>query len=609
MRYIAFLLLICSAAFAESDVRTAALDSKPELDKPISLTMRAAQIREVLDKVQAETGARLRPEREIADDKATVYVKNKPARDVLKALAHCFNLCWAESEIGSVRSLRLCTDRDSSAAIRQRQYDDYLAILKQFDTELQATATYLRSGQQFERPPYVQGQNMDEYWRLGQRWYATRSPDGGAMVLQFLNLSESERKDLFGGKELTFAGGAIAEEAKKHYPEATSFRFWIEPSLAGYLLQGSAQPAMEPKDWVLLTMALFDDSRYDKVVQSANEALLKDTALAKDLPALKNEEKVVKEVSKPGEGSGATPMTMSDGLLPIAQAIETPVVAQYISEYQPALPSAIKAGERLAQLCAQHKFIIERDGDFLLAKYALWHRMKDREVPEATIRRWQASSAGLPYPTFDALAEMGSMSWGQVRGTINNARYWLGMPDLSEIARCEYPLKLYASLNPTQQRTVWSGVRINVSSLKPEQQVLFMQAFEIKSRPTYAQAKDASWPQKAQFSIQDQGPGGASLVAVAQAHVLGSANLMDSVPKEFKDMPADQAYQYMLTHRKEVDELVSNAAKQFLDKIASEHPEIPRKSISIYAERECIFQLTLEDHPSTNDLIYCMKMM
>ena len=450
MRSVSYIIavLLCAAA-VHCDVRTAALDGRPDLNKTISLTLRAASIREVLEKVQTETGVRLRPDRDVAEDKATIFVKDKPARDVLKALAHCFNLGWTESEVGSSRFLSLLMDRDSVAAMRQRQYDDFLAASKQFNTELKAAAEYIRAKQVYTPPEQQTGQSMDDYWRLQFRQMTTQVAYRGAMVLQFLNLSESQRKDLFEGKEVTIDGGIVAE-AKEHYPEVTSITFWIERSLNGYLLQGTVQPALQPKDWFLLTMAMFDDVGYDKKVQTANEALLKDTALAKDLPATKPGEKVIMppspqtdpyssqpvSVAKPGEGSAATPATMSDGLLPIAEALGIPVVAQYVSEYQAASPNTpSKAGERLAQLCTQHRFTIEREGDFLLAKYTLWHRMRDREVPEEKIRRWQQSSTGLPYPTFDALAEMGSMSWGQVRGIINNGRYWLGMPDLSEIAR------------------------------------------------------------------------------------------------------------------------------------------------------------------------------
>ena len=622
--YCILAILLCGmAAHCDVDPRTAALDGQKGLDKPISLNLRAASIRAVLDKVQTETGVRLRPDRDIAEDKATIFAKDKPARDILRALAHCFNLCWAESEVGSSRFLSLYMDRDSTAKMRQRHYDDYLAAAKQFDTELQAAATYIRAGTVFEVPQYTQGQNLDEYWRLQQRQAATQESHRAAMVLQYLNLSEPQRKDLFEGKEVTVEAGAIVEEAKKRYPEVTSITFWIERSLNGYLLQGTVQPALQPKDWFLLTMAMFDDARYDKVVQTANEALLKDTALAKDLPGPKTAEKPttattppqdplqLTKVPKPGEGSGATPTTMSDGILPIAETLGIPVVAQYISEYQPANPTQPKASERLAQLCTMHKFTIEREGDFLLVKAMLWHRMRDREVPEEKIRRWQQASTGMPLPPFDVQVEMGSLSWGQVRGIISNGRYWLGALDLSALARCEYALKLYNSLNPTQKRAWGEGTKIVVASLRPEQQAMFMQAFEMKARPTYAAATDASWPQTAQFSMQDAGLGGIFLMAIAQMRTLGTSNLMNSIPQELRDqisaMSQEELYAYQLSHRKDAEEVVAAAVKALLDKVAGEHPEIPRKSIGIYSLRACVFQMGLGQHNDTSYLAYCAK--
>lgn len=122
------LALLAGTAYAQSDLRTMALKTKPGLEKTITLSMRAASLREVLDKVEAQTGVKLRPERDIAEDKATICVKDKPARDVLRAIAKCFNLGWAETEVGGAMCLTLYMDKESRKAMDQRMNDDYAAI-------------------------------------------------------------------------------------------------------------------------------------------------------------------------------------------------------------------------------------------------------------------------------------------------------------------------------------------------------------------------------------------------------------------------------------------------------------------------------------------------
>ena len=637
------LVALSCTAFAQRDARTAALDTNPGLDKPITISLRAASIREVLDEVEAETGVRLRPEREIAEDKATIYAKEKPAREVLRALAHCFNLCWTDSEIGRFRFLHLFTDRDSNAELRRRHYEDYLAITNQFDQEIQTTVQYIRSEQEYEPPQNIGSLSGDDYDRLRRRQYGTRSLAYGAMALQYLNLSELQRKDLMAGKHVVVTGAAITKEAQDRMPNVASIDFWIDRSLGGYLLRCSIQPFVPTS--LMLATAIFDDSRYDKVVQSANVKLLEDPALDKEPPAPKPDEKpstppaaatqptqstsaetepAVRPyvpppgVPNPGEGSGATPTTMSDGLLPIVQAADIPIVAQYISEYGPFAPTARtgdkvrspkKTGEQLAELCSRHRFTIERDGDFLLAKSLLWHRLRDREVPEKNIKRWQPMITGLPSPTFEATVEMGNVSWEQIRGIIANSRYWFGIPNPSELARCEYVLRFYASLTPNQKRALNEGTAMAIAALKPNQQHLFMQACELVEQPTYEYAKDENWAQRATFSLRDLGVSGRTLFAVANMRRLGEHVLPPvpegEIPFSPDEMTPEQAYYAMrdLMGRK-MEEQVPEAARVLAGRVAAEHPEIPPKSIVVYVEHEVAFELQLEGTIKIRTLTY-----
>jgi hypothetical protein len=635
-------VLIASSAVRSADPRTAALDGVPGLDKPITLSLRAASLGEVLDIVEAKTGVKLRPERSIEQDKATILVKDRPARDVLREIARCFNLCWVESEIGSSRFLRLATDRNYDSALMQRQYDDFAAVVGQLDQQLGVTAQYVRTGQPYEPPPDQSGMSRDERFRLDLREMATVYEPMGALILQYVNLSEQQKKELAQGKDVEIPASSIAGEVKQKYPEVTSFRFWVERSLAGYLLEGTVQPLMPPSAWQLITTALFDDSRYEKTIKAANEALSKDSTLDKELPAPKPDQVAPPEslvatapsgplavpLARPGEGSASTPATISDGLLEIAEAAQVPFVAQYISEYAGAETTAAERGsivlrksaaktlrDRLAELSMQHKFTVERDGDFLLAKSLLWHRLRGREVPEATIKRWQKEITGLTTPTFDVLVEMASTTWEQVRGIISNGLYWFGIPyPLSTIAAYEHQLKLYNSLTADQRRILWEGSPIPIGALRPEQQHVFMQAYESRTRPTYGHAQDPNWPQRATFSARPEGLGGYTLFAVAGMRCLGVTEVVEQIAvPSFEPETSEQAIrEYMKARerlRAEAEAQLADKARQFVQSVAADHPEIPSKNIAVYCVRRLMFEMRIGEELNGSVLSYSTRLL
>ena len=618
-------MMTCTG-YAQTDARTRVLDTKPGLEKKITLTLRAASLREVLAKVEAETGVRLRPDREIAEDKCTVWVKDKPARDVLKAVAKCFNLGWAEAEIGSLRYLNLYMDREYQKSMNQKMYEDYTTIVGQFDQEMKVMADAINSKTEIRPDPAsMAALTSDQRDRMYLRYRFSTSPQYGSMVIQYLHLSEIQKKDLFAGKDVTVPKDAICKEARDLYPEATNYTFWVVRSLSGYLLQGTVQPAQSAQDWLLITTALFDDTRYDKTIDTANAALLKEADLTKepqsDKPVVTPsapappkadvtppwmQAPISLPVPKPGEGSGATPTTMSDGLLPLAEAAGIPLVAQYLSEYTPDNTPAVKPGkiaEQIGALSKVHKFAVEKNGDFLYARALLWHRLRDREVTETTISRWQKAITGLPMPTFEVAIEMGNMSWGQVRGIIANGARWFGTSDLSVIARTEYALKLYASLTSSQQRALGAGQPVPIAGMRPDQQQMFMQAFEFKARPSYAKAKDPSWPQVASVSMDQPRCANAVIHAISNMRSLGTEDLDKYFPADAATSNEDETT--VAARVAHFQTALPQAAKVLMDRVLKEHPDIARKSIGTYGLFHLTFSFNIGDDQNSSGLLYC----
>lgn len=629
---------VCCARAADVDARTSALDSVAALSKPVTLTMRAATLKEILSKIQAATGQKMWAARDIGEDKATIRAADRPAREVLRELARCFDLGWSEKQGSDGSYLYLWMDKRSLDNMAQRQYEDYLAITKQFDDQLQVTARLVSSGTEFKlEDQNTSGLVEDDVDKLWLRGLATQSADMGAAVLQYVKLTEAQRKDLLKGKHITVDGSEICSEATQKWPEAKSFDFWVDASVGGYLLKCRRLPDKADSGG-LLANAVFDDTRYDKTITAANDVLAKDESLKKELPAEKAEQTFnvpshmvvvggwTKDgavadpltlmryipVPRPGEGTAATPATMSDGLLAIAEALDLPLVAQFVSEYNghvvkggklsPAPSSAKKGADRLAELSLLHKFVVEQDGGFLLAKSMVWHRLRPREIPEAAIKKWQAEVTGLEEPTFDVAVQVGALGWSQLRGAINNQATWFGSTQLYPLAQCEYALKLYASLTPGQRHLIDTGGSVPGSTMNDAQRYIFMQGFEQREQPMYDQASDQHWVERASFSVQDGGFG-TDLYAVSGMQGLGSMDISTELESAGKSVPpAAEANEEAL-----FGTVVPVAAKKLLAALAVKYPEIKPNKIAFYTTRSMSFSFDIGDKNRQSSLDYSVR--
>ena len=615
-------IMLLLAFVAIADERTEALDSELKLSKTITLSLRASSLKEVLANVEKATGVHLLVQREIAEDKATVWVKDQPAREVLRALAHCFNLCWSPSPSTEKQYLRLWMDRSYLASLHHHEYQDYQSIVDQYDKELKTTAGFVRSGSDYapddEMMAKLDTENVPEYHRQDRRRTAASSPSIGAMVLQFLALTEKQREDLYAGNHVTVTGAEISAEALKNWPDAKSFDYAIDRSVSGYMLRSAVRPG-KPGTY-LISSAYFDDSPYQKEADLAAKRILADPALDKELPA--KDPKAPADIAiRFGEGSGAVPVTMSDGLLEIAKDANIPIVAQYVSEYSGANPdwdkgkvvlaasSAKKISERLAELGKQHTFAVSRDGEFLLGKSLLWHRLRLREVPEARIESWQNECSGAPAPTFNAFVDMSLARWEQTRGTIENSGFWFGTqcsrPWMIQLARCEYAFKIYGTLTADQKKWLTSEGEFPVSALTPNQQMDFMSGFEVREKPTFEHVVDQNWPDTASFSLEYLGFARATLSAVAGMRAVG-----EIAPEQGAlDVPEDTAPEDVMKLRnKRVEALLGSLKTKLLSQVAKDHPEIAAKDISVYSMRHYVFTLKLGDNERKCDLVCSERM-
>jgi len=610
---VVILLLLAFAAIA--DERTVALDGELKLSKTVTLSLRAASLKEVLASVEKATGVHLLVQREIAEDKATVCVKDQPASEVLRALAHCFNLCWSPSPSSEKQYLRLWMDRGYLASMHHREYQDYLSLVGQFDKELKATAEYARAGTEFVFDDAAMAklytENRPEYVRQGKRRDISRHNSCSAMVLQFLALSDKQKESLYAGNHVTASGAEICADALKRWPDAKSFDYAIDRTTSGFILRCAGRPGAGTYS---ISSAYFDNSPYNKEADLAAKQILADPALDKDVPAPDPNADVSIHL---GEGSCAVPATMSDGLLEMAKKTNTPIVAQYVSEYNGAntdwdkgtvsypASTAKKVGERLAELGKQHVFTVSRDGEFLLGKSLLWHRLRSRELPEASIRSWQKEFCGLPVPTFNAFVDMGPLRWEQIRGIIDNCRFWFGPQRMLPLAECEYALKIYGTLTTDQKQWLASGTEFPASALTPDQQMIFMSGFEAREKPTFENAADQNWPDTASFQLRDAGFAAAMLFAVAKMRPVGDISPDEGALKVPEGTAQEDAVKIL---NKQIEALLPSLKAKLLAKVANDHPEIAAKDVSLYFIPVCEFVFKVGDQSRRRNLMYCERL-
>jgi hypothetical protein len=78
------------------------LSSDPLLEKRVTYSTATAPIREVLEELSAATGAKLRVVGAFSDDLVVLYVKDRPAHEVLSKIAAHFDWQWNKDEAGYI---------------------------------------------------------------------------------------------------------------------------------------------------------------------------------------------------------------------------------------------------------------------------------------------------------------------------------------------------------------------------------------------------------------------------------------------------------------------------------------------------------------------------
>src|SRR5262249_51199206 len=73
----------------------------PRLAARVTLELKGAALDEFCSEMEKQARVRMRAERGVADEKVTIFLKDCPARDVMRAVARLFGYKWARTGAGT----------------------------------------------------------------------------------------------------------------------------------------------------------------------------------------------------------------------------------------------------------------------------------------------------------------------------------------------------------------------------------------------------------------------------------------------------------------------------------------------------------------------------
>lgn len=120
--------------------RTAALDAEPRLAAAVTLRVRQAPLCDVLAQVSRDTGVPLEPSEDTADERVSLFVRGRPAREVLAKVAEHLDYTWVWQTRRGTRTLVLIQDlaaKRRELALRGGSERDVAALREQVERRLE----------------------------------------------------------------------------------------------------------------------------------------------------------------------------------------------------------------------------------------------------------------------------------------------------------------------------------------------------------------------------------------------------------------------------------------------------------------------------------------
>jgi hypothetical protein len=207
----------------------------PRLARQVTLALKATAVDEFCAAMREQTGVRLRASRGVGDEKVTLFVRERPARDVMRAVARLFGYKWLRTGEEGEWSYELSQDLKTQLAEEEMRNRDLHAALLALDDRMAQYRPYLERSfdqlaAQYDRAQGKEKQLIGDLVKMG----------GWGPAQLYFRLSPAERSALMSSETLRFS--ADDRDADRRLPAE-----WRTPLLKstglGYFPAGTIVPA------------------------------------------------------------------------------------------------------------------------------------------------------------------------------------------------------------------------------------------------------------------------------------------------------------------------------------------------------------------------------
>ena len=515
-----FIVLLARTACAADDAR---------LDKPVTLAVKGEALADIMPLIEKQAGVRLKVAHDIADQKATIFVDDKPLKDVMAGLQTVFRYTWSYSDFKGKRSyslsvpVKLRRERENwhKKAV-DKAWPEFEAEIKRL-AEMPVKTTEDLDGMLKQIEPTEAGIRLtadigefglDRRKRMAARLYQTFSPSlrkmlrEGMTICYDLDSPEPEWKMPVGVQAevhqnlVVYYGVTVGSIGSKpeHRREFDTLSIELKPSVTPEKFSVEADERLGK---CASYTEGYDYPLYEKLLARI-EPTMKESLPRKDDPVLDSK---VSFTAKELEDEAAVPkpqlwwlrgtdVNRSDLLALLHKKLGLQIISDHYSHWyswSPAdklpLRSFLKSFERFPGISPDEAPMANRpglderdvirlmedypaanwgwDSKFLYMRAADPAKMDLREIPNSILRRWQAASVAGTFGLTE-IAEVNTLTEDQLDMLRRNLRRF-GIEKHEQDSDIGEPaLRLYGLLSPGQ-RGLTSDGRLGTSAFNSDQ--------------------------------------------------------------------------------------------------------------------------------------------
>lgn len=516
-----FIVLFAHSAFA-ADAR---------LDKPVTLAVKGEALSDIMPIIEQQTGVRLRVAHDIADQKATIFVDDKPLKEIMAGLQTVFGYTWSYTDFEGKRSYtlsmpgRLRREReDWRRKATDKAWPDFEAEIKRLaDIPVKSTEELDKMLKEADpaHASWVDGlagmYDEERRKRTIARLYRTLSPDqrnalrDGMTICYDLNSPEAawriptEIEREFRDTLTVFYGLAPrpfgGEFVKRKEFDALSVEISLSQSPDKLSVEAyeSVGPCTSPMSG--LTVEVYE-KRLERLAPTKKDAFPRKDDPVLDGKVFYSAKELEEEAALPkplDTWRQDTYINRSDLLALLHKKVGLQIISDHYSHWyswspadQVPIRTILEGLERYPGASREDLNIAKSnqaeivdyltetypsadwgwDGRLLYMRAANPDRMDSREIPNRLLRPWQEASKAGSFG-LDGIAEVNTLTKNQLAMLRDNVGR-LGIELGQHVYRLLDPtLRLYGLLSPSQRQLVLKG-GLSTSGLNAEQRAALL---------------------------------------------------------------------------------------------------------------------------------------